>query len=99
MIVELAILEARAGEAVGMLEGLTRARAIISRSPGYLSSSFHQSIERPERFALYITWETIADHTEAFRKGPLLPEWRAQWAHYLGGTPDVLHYQIFAGGE
>jgi heme-degrading monooxygenase HmoA len=99
LIVELAILEAKAGEAVGMREGLTRARAIIARSPGYLGSSFHQSIERPERFALYITWETVADHTVGFRKGPLFPEWRAQWAEYLGGTPDVLHYQIIAGED
>jgi heme-degrading monooxygenase HmoA len=99
MIVELAILEARDGASPGMREGLTRAREIIARSPGYLGSSFQQSIERPERFVLYIKWSTVADHTHGFRKGPLFPEWRSHWSQYLCGTPDVLHYEVFAGDE
>lgn len=99
MIVEMAILEAKPGEAAGMREGLTRAREIISQSPGYLGSSFQESIERPERFVLSIKWSTVSDHTEGFRKGPLFPVWRSHWAQHLGGTPDVLHYEVFAGDE
>ena len=99
MIVEMAILEAKPGAAAGMREGLARARAVISRSPNYLGSSFYESIERPERFVLYIKWKSVADHTEGFRKGPLFPEWRSHWAEYLGGTPDVLHYDVFAGDD
>lgn len=99
MVVEIAILEAKPGEADQMREGLSKARAVISRSPGYRDSAFHQSIEKPERFILYIKWDSVADHTEGFRKGPLFPEWRAHWGQYLGGTPDVLHYEVFAGAS
>jgi heme-degrading monooxygenase HmoA len=80
-----------------MREGLKKARAIISQSPGYLGSDFHQSIERPEKFVVTIQWATVEDHTEAFRKGPLFPQWRAHWAEYMAGPPDVLHHEVFAG--
>jgi heme-degrading monooxygenase HmoA len=97
MIIEIVNLEAKAGQADSMREGLRQARGVISQSPGYLGSAFHQSIERPERFVLYIKWETIEAHTEGFRKGPLFPQWRALWAEFMGGAPDVLHYEIFVG--
>jgi heme-degrading monooxygenase HmoA len=97
MVVEIAIIEAKPGEADAMREGLTRARDVIERSPGYRGSAFQQSIERPERFVLYIRWDTIEDHTEGFRKGALFPEWRANWAQHMAGPPDVLHYNVFTG--
>ena len=99
MVVEIAILEAKPGQADAMREGLARARAVISRANGYRGSVFQQSIEKPERIVLYIKWESVPDHTEGFRKGPLFPEWRAHWGEYLVGTPDVLHYNVFAGEE
>jgi heme-degrading monooxygenase HmoA len=97
VIVEIVNLEAKNGQADAMREGLRKAREVISQSPGYRDSSFHQSIERPERFVLYIHWDTVEDHTEGFRKGPLFPRWRSFWADYMAGPPDVLHYQVFAG--
>jgi heme-degrading monooxygenase HmoA len=97
MIVEMAILEAKAGQADQLRHGLRKAREVISQSPGYLGSVFHQAIERPERIVLYIQWESVAAHTEGFRKGPLFSEWRSHWAEHMAGSPDVLHYEIFAG--
>jgi quinol monooxygenase YgiN len=97
VVLEIVNLEAKPGEADAMRDGLRQARAVISQSPGYLGSAFHQSIERPERFVLYIKWATVEDHTEGFRKGPLFPQWRALWADHMAGPPDVLHYNVFAG--
>ena len=96
-VVEIAILEAKPGQAEAMREGLVRARAVISRAKGYRGSVFQQSIEKPERIVLYITWDSVADHTDGFRKGPLFLEWRAHWGEHLTGTPVVLHYDVFAG--
>ena len=97
MVVEIAILEAKAGEADNMRKGLEAARKIISQANGYLDSTFQQSIEDPNRFVLYIKWQTVEDHTNGFRQGPLFPEWRSLWAQYMNGTPNVQHYQVFAG--
>ena len=97
MVVEIAILEARPGEAENMRKGLEAARKIISQATGYIDSTFQQGIEDPNRFVLYIKWQTVEDHTTGFRQGPLFPEWRAHWAQYMTGTPNVQHYQVFAG--
>jgi len=99
MVVEVAILEAKPGEAENLRKGLTAARAIISQAKGYLDSNFLQGVEDPNRFVLYIKWQTLEDHTTGFRQGPLFPEWRAQWAQFMTGTPNVQHFQVFAGGE
>ena len=97
MVVEIAILEAKPGEADNMRKGLEAARKIISQAKGYLDSTFQQSIEDPNRFVLYIKWQTVEDHTTGFRQGPLFPEWRSHWAKYMTGTPNVQHFQVFAG--
>jgi len=99
MVVEIAILEAKPGQGAAMREGLARARSVISRAKGYRDSTFQQSIEKPERIVLYIKWDSVDDHVEGFRNGPLFPEWRTHWGEHLAGTPDVLHYEIFAGGQ
>ena len=96
MIVEMAVLEAKPGQAEAMCDGLRKARSVIERAEGYRGSTFHQSIEKPERFVLYIKWDTVAVHMEGFRKGPLFPEWRAPWAEYLNSV-DMLHYEVIAG--
>lgn len=97
MIVEVAVLRAKEGAADGMRDGLQAARAVISRAEGYLGSTFHQGIEDPRQFVLRIQWESVEAHTEGFRGGPLFPEWRAHWAERMDGTPNVMHYQVFAG--
>ncbi|HVB96680.1 MAG TPA: antibiotic biosynthesis monooxygenase family protein [Chloroflexota bacterium] len=96
MIVEMAILEAKPGQADAMRDGLRKARPVIEQAAGYRGSTFHQSIEKPERFVLYIKWDSVAAHTEGFRQGPLFPEWRSHWGEYLNSA-DVLHYEIIAG--
>jgi len=97
MVVEIAILEARPGEADNMRKGLEAARKVISQAKGYIDSTFQQGIEDPNRFVLYIKWQSVEDHTNGFRQGPLFPEWRSHWAQYMTGTPNVQHYQVFAG--
>lgn len=97
MVVEIAILEAKPGEADNLRKGLEAARKVISQANGYLDSQFLQGIEDPNRFVLYIHWQTLEDHTTGFRQGPLFPEWRSHWAQYMGGTPNVQHHEVFAG--
>ena len=97
MIVELAILRAKEGTADQMRAGLQAARAVISQAQGYRGSTFQQGIEDPHRFVLRIEWDSVEAHTEGFRGGPLFPQWRSHWAEYMEGTPDVQHFQVFAG--
>ena len=97
MIVELALLRAKEGTADRMRAGLQAARAVISQAEGYRGSEFTQGIEDPHRFVLRIEWDSVEAHTEGFRGGPLFPTWRSHWGEYLDGTPEVQHYEVFAG--
>lgn len=98
MIVELAIVRSKPGQGDAMQKGLAAARAVISRAEGYRGSRFHRGVEDPERFVLYIEWDSVADHMEGFRNGPLFPQWRSHFADLMGGPPDVQHFNVFAGG-
>jgi heme-degrading monooxygenase HmoA len=97
MVVEVAIIRARPGEGEAMQQGLTAARGVISQAGGYRGSRFQRGIEDPDRFVLYIEWDSVADHMEGFRNGPLFPEWRGHFGHLMDGAPDVQHYAVFAG--
>jgi heme-degrading monooxygenase HmoA len=97
MIVELAIIRAKAGEADRMRDGLRAARGVLSRAGGYLGSTFHQGIEDPQRFVLRIEWQSVEAHTKGFREGPLFPEWRSHWADSMDGSPEMSHFQVIAG--
>lgn len=99
MIVEIAILEGQAGQGDALRDGLRQARSVISRSEGYLGSTFHRGIENPDQFILYIKWTDVAAHMEGFRQGQLFPEWRAHFVHLLANPPTVSHFEVIAGDD
>lgn len=96
MVVEIALLTAKAGAADELREALRTARNVIATAPGYLNGVFHQGIEEPDSFILRIEWETLEDHLR-FRETPLLAAWRQPFYHLLAGPPKVTHYQAFVG--
>lgn len=97
MIVEIALLRAKTGQADAMRQGLQNARAVISQAAGYRGSTFHQGIEDPQRFVLRIEWDSVEAHMKGFREGPLFPQWRGHFGEYLDGAPDVSHFEVIAG--
>lgn len=99
MVVEIALLKAKAGAADQLRDGVRAARPVIARAPGYLTSVFYQGIENPESFILRVEWETLEAHMRDFRHSPLLVEWRSHFYHLLDGTPTVTHYEAIAGPE
>ena len=97
MVIEIAVLKAKAGAADQLRDGLLAARPVIARAPGYLGSVFSQGIESPDTFILRVEWETLEAHVPGFRQSPLLAEWRSHFYHLLDGTPTVTHFEPFAG--
>ncbi|HEV2123339.1 MAG TPA: antibiotic biosynthesis monooxygenase [Chloroflexota bacterium] len=97
MIVELAIIRAKAGQADVMRQGLQAARTVIAQAEGHRGSVFHQGIEDPQRFVLRIEWDSVEAHMSGFRNGPLFPEWRSHFGQYIEGAPDVSHFEVIAG--
>jgi hypothetical protein len=97
MIVEIALLTARAGLETQVREGLRAGRRVMARMPGYLGSVFHQGLEEPRSFVLRIEWETAEAYRESFREIALLSEWRSHFIHLLEGAPKVMPYETIVG--
>ena len=97
MVVEIGIIKAKPGEGDAMQAGLTKAREVIGQAAGYQGSVFQRGVEDPDRFVIYIKWDSVEAHMEGFRGGPLFPQWRSHFGHLMDGPPDVQHYEVFAG--
>ena len=87
---------------IGVVEGqnavfesavATASRDIFPRAEGFISVSLARGVERPQTYALQITWETVEDHVEGFVKSELFTEWRALIAGVLDGAPIVEHWR------
>ncbi|HZZ18026.1 MAG TPA: antibiotic biosynthesis monooxygenase [Opitutaceae bacterium] len=92
MILEVAILEVRAGMEAGFERDFAEASRYISAAKGYVSHELQRCLESPGQYALLVRWETLADHTEGFRNSPAYGEWKRLLHHYYNPFPVVEHY-------
>ncbi|MBE9396086.1 antibiotic biosynthesis monooxygenase [Pontibacterium sp. N1Y112] len=94
MILEVAILDVKAGDEAAFEVAFSNAQAIIASMPGYVSHDLKRCLEKPNRYILLVNWLTLEDHTEGFRGSPEYLEWRALLHHFYDPFPDVEHYEI-----
>jgi heme-degrading monooxygenase HmoA len=67
---------------------------VISRARGFKGLKVNKGVESPERYLLMIFWDTLEDHTVAFRGGPLFAEWRAIVGPFFAAPPVVEHFSL-----
>ena len=67
MILEVAILQVRAGQGAAFEAAFRTAAPIVAGSPGHLSHELQRCHSIPDRYLLLVRWETLAHHTEGFR--------------------------------
>ena len=95
MILEVADIRIAPGRNAEFDAALERGlQTVVTRAGGYRSHRVVKGIESPERYLLMIWWETLEDHTVAFRGGPLFPEWRAIVGPFFAAPPSVEHYTV-----
>ena len=92
MILEVAVLDVRSGQAVEFEAAFAEAQAIISAMPGYISHQLQQCLENSNRYILLVNWQTLEDHTEGFRGSTQYLEWKALLHHFYDPFPTVEHY-------
>ena len=92
MILELAILNVRAGEETSFEKDFAAASKYISSIAGYLSHELHRCIETPNRYVLLARWTHLEAHTEGFRGSPQYVEWKRMLHRYYEPFPTVEHY-------
>ncbi|MBM3387871.1 MAG: antibiotic biosynthesis monooxygenase [Betaproteobacteria bacterium] len=95
MILELADIRIQPGQQAAFEEAIARGLStVISRAKGYRGAKVNHGIEQAERYVLQIFWDTLEDHTVAFRESPLFQEWRAIVGPFFAAPPVVEHFEL-----
>tara|TARA_R110002072_G_scaffold223195_1_gene380251 strand:+ start:90 stop:389 length:300 start_codon:yes stop_codon:yes gene_type:complete len=94
MILEVAVLDVKAGQQADFEHSFKQAQAIISAMPGYLSHQLQRCMEQDSRYLLLVNWETLEHHAIGFRQSPQYQQWRKLLHHFYDPFPTVEHYQL-----
>jgi heme-degrading monooxygenase HmoA len=92
MVLEVAILNIRPGEAQSFEIAFNRAQQIIAASHGYQRHELRKCVERPDRYILLVWWDSMESHTAGFRGSAEYQEWKNLLHHFYDPFPEVEHY-------
>jgi heme-degrading monooxygenase HmoA len=93
MILEVARLDVRPGDADAFEVAFREASGIIAASPGFAGLELQRCVEQPDRYVLLVRWERLEDHTSGFRGSPAYERWKALLHHFYDPFPTVEHYE------
>ena len=91
MITEIAQIDVQPGMEAEFESGVKNAAPIFRRAKGCHGMALQRSIEKPSRYRLFVTWETVEHHTVDFRGSPDFQEWRKLVGHCFAAPPEVEH--------
>ena len=94
LVLEVAILDVKPGQAQDFETAFGQAKAIISSMDGYVSHQLQKCLEKPNRYILLVNWQTLEDHIHGFRGSSEYQEWRRLLHHFYDPFPEVEHYEI-----
>lgn len=93
MILEVAVLNIKAGQGQAFEAAFAKAQSIISSMPGFVSHQLQRCLETKDRYILLVNWQSLEDHTIGFRQSPQYQEWRTLLHHFYEPFPTVEHYE------
>ena len=64
----------------------------LSQSPGFIRASVQRGLESPKRYVLLVEWQTLEDHMQGFRNGPLFAVWRGHIGGFFASPPSMEHF-------
>ena len=97
MVLEVAELTIRPGQAAEFEQTFKGAQRIIASMKGYVSHELQRSVETENRYLLLVRWKTIEDHTDGFRNSKEFPEWKRLLHHFYDPPPAIGHYERVTG--
>lgn len=93
MILEVAILNVRPGQAEAFEAAFRQAAPLIAAIPGYISHELQKCLETPDRYILLAYWESLEAHTIGFRQSPEYQTWKELLHHFYDPFPVVEHFE------
>jgi heme-degrading monooxygenase HmoA len=95
MILEIADIHINAGQQADFEKAVNLAMStIFAKAKGFRGHQLRHSIETPDRYVLLLNWDTLEDHTVAFRGSVLFTEWRSLIGAYFAKPPYVEHFKL-----
>jgi heme-degrading monooxygenase HmoA len=91
MITEIAQIDVKPGMEADFEAGVAKAVPIFQRAKGCKGMQLQRSHEKPSRYRLFVSWETLENHTVDFRGSPDFQEWRKLVGHCFAAPPEVEH--------
>lgn len=99
MILEIVDIRIHPGQQAAFEAALKQGIATtLSQSPGFISARVQHGIESPERYMVFIEWQTLEDHMQGFRNGPLFAVWRGLVGPFFASPPAMEHFEAVALG-
>jgi heme-degrading monooxygenase HmoA len=98
MVLEIAQIDVKPGMEAEFEAGVARAAPLFRRAKGCTAMVLQRSVEKPTRYRLFVTWETVENHTVDFRGAPDFAEWRKLVGHCFASPPDVEHVREVVKG-
>lgn len=95
MILEIADIRIHPGQNAAFELAIARGvNEVIHQAKGFQGFKVNRGIESPERYVLHIFWETLEDHTVAFRQSELFTQWRSIVGPFFASPPSVEHFEL-----
>jgi len=91
MVFEFAEIAIKAGMEKEFEANVAKSVPLFLRAKACHGIELHRSIEQPSRYTLIVQWETVEDHTVAFRSSDDFKEWRKLVGHCFETAPAVHH--------
>ena len=97
-VTEIAQIEIKPGMEAGFEAGVAKAAPLFKRAKGCTAMRLERSVEKPQRYRLFVKWATLENHTVDFRGSPDFQEWRKLVGHCFAAPPEVEHVQEVVKG-
>jgi heme-degrading monooxygenase HmoA len=91
MITEIAQIDVEPGMEKDFEAGAKSAVPLFKRAKGCKSMMLQRSHEKPERYRLFVQWDTLENHMIDFRASADFQEWRKLVGHCFATPPVVEH--------
>jgi heme-degrading monooxygenase HmoA len=98
MVLEIAQIDVKPGLEAEFEAGVAKAVPIFRRAQGCNGMELQRSVEKPNRYRLFVRWETLENHTVDFRGSPDFQEWRKLVGHCFERAPEVEHTEQVVKG-
>lgn len=98
MILEIAQIDVKPGLEAEFEANVAKAAPLFARAKGCRGMELQRSVEKPSRYRLFVTWETVEHHTVDFRESEDFQQWRKLVGHCFATPPEVEHTRPVAKG-